>query len=72
MHFDADMMRDEAHDPLGIGRRDAVAGILKAARQPVDPEPAVGIEHHLDDAGIFEMRRSPVRARCAACARRGR
>ena len=73
MDLDADMVRDEAHDALGVGRRDAAAGILEAARQPVDPQPAVGIEHHLDDAGIFEIgRRSPARARCAACARRGR
>ena len=55
MNLDADMVRDEPHDPLGVGRRDAAAGILEAARQPVDPEPAVGIEHHLDDAGVFEI-----------------
>ena len=35
--------------------RDPAAGVLKPARQPVDPEPAIGIEHHLDDAGVFEI-----------------
>ena len=50
MHLGADMVGDEAHDALAIGRRQTLAGIGKAARQPVDPEPAVGIEHHLDDA----------------------
>ena len=55
MNLDPDMMGDEPHDALGVGGRDAEAGVLEAARQPVDPEPAVGIEHHLDDAGIFEI-----------------
>ncbi len=55
--FDADMVGDQAHDPLGVGGRHAAARILKAARKPVDPEPAVGIEHHLDDAGVFQIRR---------------
>ena len=55
MHLDADMMRDEANDALGVGWRDAAAGVLQAARQPIDPEPAVRIEHHLDDAGVFEI-----------------
>ena len=38
MHLDADMVGDKAHDALGVGRRDAAAGIFEAARQPVDPE----------------------------------
>ena len=55
MDLDADMMGDEPHDALGVGRGDAATGVLKPARQPVDPEPAIGIEHHLDDAGVFEI-----------------
>ena len=57
MDLGADMMRDQANDALGIGRRDPVAGILEAAGEAVDPEPAVGIEHDLDDARIFQMSR---------------
>ena len=73
MHLGADMMRDEAHDALAIGGCEPLAGVAQAVCQPVDPQPAVGIEHDLDDAGIFEpSRRSPARARCAACARRAR
>ena len=34
--------------------RQALARIGQSARQPVDPEPAVGVEHHLDDRGVFE------------------
>ncbi len=54
MYLDADMMGDEPDDPLGIGGYDPAAGVLQPARQPVDPQPAVGIEHHLDDARVFE------------------
>jgi hypothetical protein len=28
--------------------------IGQAFRQPVDPEPPVGVEHHLDDFGVFQ------------------
>jgi hypothetical protein len=57
MHLDADMVRDEPHDPFGIGWRHSAAGILQPGRQPVDPEPTVGIEHHFDDARVFEVAR---------------
>ena len=74
MHFDADMMGDEADDPLGVGGRNAAAGVFQSARQPVDPEPAIGIEHHLDDAGVFEIagdRRSQRGAQHARAAGEG-
>ena len=54
MDLGADMVGDEADDPLAIGGGRGTPGVLQPARQPVDPEPAVGIEHHLDDAGVFE------------------
>ena len=74
MDLDADMVGDEPHDPLGVGGRHPAAGILQPARQPVDPEPAVGIEHHLDDAGVFEIagdRRSERGAQHARAAGKG-
>ena len=55
MDLGADMMGDEPDDPFAVGRREPLAGIREAARQPVDPEPAVGIEHHLDDRRVFEL-----------------
>ncbi len=71
MNLGADMMRDQAHDALAVGRDRRLAGIGQALRQPVDPEPPIGVEHHLDDRGIFQKaRRWPAQAPCAACARR--
>ena len=37
MNLDADVMGDEPYDALGVGGRDAEAGVLEAARQPVYP-----------------------------------
>ena len=51
MDFGADMVGDQANDPFAIGRRQPLTRIGKPARQPVDPEPPVGVQHHLDDAG---------------------
>ena len=70
MDLDADVMGDEPHDALGIGGRDAETSVLEAARQPVDPESTVGVEHHLDDARIFEIagNRRPQRGAQHACA----
>ena len=50
------MMGDEADYPLAIGWREAFTRVGKAFRQPVDPEPPIGVEHHLDDRGIFQKR----------------
>ena len=69
MDLGADMMRNQANDALGVGRRDPVAGILEAAGEAVDPEPAVGIEHDLDDAWIFQMSRDQRAERGAQHAR---
>src|SRR5664279_1938393 len=54
MHLGADVVRDQTHDPLAIPRRQALAGIDKPAGQSIDPEPAVRIEHDLDDVSVFE------------------
>jgi hypothetical protein len=54
VNLSADMVRDKAHDPLAIGGRQCPTAILKAAGEPIDPEPAIGIQHHLDDRRVFE------------------
>ena len=54
MHLRADMMGDEAHDPLAVRGRETLTRIGQSFGQPIDPQPAIGIEHHLDDARVFE------------------
>ena len=54
MDLRADMMGDKPNDPFAVGRGEILARIAQAACQPVDPQPAVGIEHHLDNRRIFE------------------
>jgi hypothetical protein len=54
MDLRADMVGDEADDALAIGERQPLARIGEPVRKTIDPEPAVGVEHHLDDFGIFE------------------
>ena len=54
MNLGADMVRDQANDALAIGGRQALAGVGKPSRQPVDPQPPIGVEHHLDDRWIFQ------------------
>ena len=54
MNLGADMVRYEAHNPLAVSGGQRASAILEPARQPVDPEPAVRIEHHLDDRRVFE------------------
>ena len=55
MDLDADMVGDQPNDAFGVGSRDAEACVLESARETIDPEPAVGIEHDLDDRRIFEL-----------------
>ena len=57
MNFDAYMVRDQAHDAFGVRWRDPAAGVFEAARQSVDPQSTIGVQHHLDDAGVFEVAR---------------
>ena len=54
MNLGADMVRDQPHDPLAIGGIKTLSSIGEALREPIDPEPSVGIEHHLDDRLIFQ------------------
>ena len=52
--FGADMVGDEAHDALTVGRREPLTRVRQTFREAVDPETTVGVEHHLDDAGVPE------------------
>ena len=54
MDLCTDMMRDQAHDALAIRGRHPLAGVFESPCEPVDPQAAVGVEHHLDDGRLFQ------------------
>ncbi len=74
MNLGADMMRDKSQDAFAIARRQTLSGIGKSTRQPVDPEPTVGVEHDLDDFSVLKPKRDgrPQRGAQHACAARHR
>ena len=55
MDLDADVMGDKPDDALRIPGRNSAAGVLQTSRQAINPEPAVGIEHHFDDARVLKV-----------------
>ena len=65
MDLGADMVRDEADDPLAVRRREPLTCIRKPVSKPVDPEPTVGIEHDLDDRRVCEPGGHVRSERCA-------
>ena len=52
MAFLADMAGHEPNDPLGFRGAKLFAGVDAPFAMAVEPEPSVGIDHHLDDRGI--------------------
>ena len=69
MDLDADMVSDQPNDAFGVGSRDAEAGVLQSARETIDPEPAVGVQHDFGDGRIFEITRDRRAKRGAQHAR---
>ena len=72
MHFGADVVRHQPNDAFSVGGREALACVRQAARQPVDPQPAIGVEHHLDDRGVLQVSRNGGAKRAAEHARAAR
>ena len=56
MNLGADVMGDQTNNALAIGRRQSFTCVGETLRQSVDPEPPIGVEHHLDDRGVFQER----------------
>ena len=54
MNLGSDMMRHQADDPLAIGSAHPASRIGDPGSEPIDPQPTIGIEHDLDDRGIFK------------------
>jgi hypothetical protein len=68
----ADMVGDQAHDALAIGGRQSLARIGQPFGEPVDPDAPVGVQHHLDDGGVFQKARDGRAERGAQHARAAR
>ena len=54
MDLGTDMVRDQTDDALAVSCGELYASVGEALAQPVDPQAAVGIEHHLDNRRVFE------------------
>ena len=50
-------------------RRQTLSGIDEPTREPIDPEPTVGVEHDLNDGSVFEPKRDRRAKRGAQHAR---
>ncbi len=74
MDFRADMMGDQSNNTFAIGGRQPFTGIFEATREPIDPEPAVRIEHDLGNRGLLQPSRDrgPECRSQHACATRRR
>lgn len=57
MDLHADMVGDQPDDPFAVDGREDLAGVDQPLTDPIDPQPTVGIEHHLDDRDILEPAR---------------
>jgi hypothetical protein len=53
VNFGTDVMRDQPDDALSVSRQQRRAGIGQTLGETINPEPAVGVQHHLDDSVIF-------------------
>ena len=56
MNFNANMVGDEANDTLAVRCAQRLTAIGQPLGKSVDPEPPIGVEHHLDDRGVFQER----------------
>lgn len=55
MDLGSDVVGHQPDDALAVCRVDACAGILQAAREPVNPQTAIRVEHDFDDTRVIEI-----------------
>jgi hypothetical protein len=72
VNFGADVMGDQSDNAFPVGGGQTLTGIRQAARKPVDPQPTIGVEQHLNDVRIVQKTCDPSAERCAQHARRAR
>ncbi len=70
VNLDADMMRDQADDALAIGSAQQFARVADTFAEPIEPKPAVRVQHHFYDGGIVQPSsdRRPERGAQHPCA----
>ena len=56
MNLDADVVRDQANDALAVRRRQRQTRVADPFAEPIEPEPAIGVQHHFDDGGVVQPR----------------
>jgi hypothetical protein len=61
--FGANMMSYQSNGAFPVGSRQTLAGVHQAARKPIDPQPAVRVEHYLNDCSIVQKARNAARWR---------
>jgi hypothetical protein len=54
MHLRTHMMRDKANYTLAIRGREPLPSVGETIGQAIDPQPAIGIEHDLNDGRVIE------------------
>ena len=57
MNLRSNVMGNEAHDAFAVCGRQPLARIGEPFGQTINPQPAIGIEHHFDDGGVFQKAR---------------
>jgi len=55
VNLGADMVRDEPNNALAVSGREPPTRVGQSLREPVDPQPPVRVQHHLDDGRVFQM-----------------
>jgi hypothetical protein len=64
MDLGADVVADHTHDALAVLRRQSHPGVAQTSGQAVDPQPAVRIEHDLNDGrSSSQLVIAPIAAR---------
>jgi hypothetical protein len=53
----------QSNGAFPVGSRQTLAGVHQAARKPIDPQPAVRVEHYLNDCSIVQKARNAARWR---------
>ena len=55
MHFGTDMVGNQADDTLAIGDRHHQPRVGEPGGEPVHPDTAIRVQHHLDYGGLFQQ-----------------